>query len=97
MMEMIPYHISSVTSDLYKIQHYIHPQMFRMFPLELPVPTKLIRKIVSGVFVEMAELLAEWLGILCTNDTKQKPKKRSLLILKWLLCYAVYVAVVMKK
>ena len=30
-------------------------------------------------------------------DAKQKPKKRSLLILEWLQCYAVYVAVISKK
>ena len=33
-----------------------------------PVPTKLMNKIESGVFVEMAELLPEWLGVLGTDD-----------------------------
>ena len=60
-----------------------------------PVPAKLVQKIESGVFVEMAELLPERLGVLCTDDdAKQRPKKRSLSILEWLQCYAVYVAVV---
>ena len=63
-----------------------------------PVPTKLMNKIESGVFVEMAELLPERLGVLGTDDdAKQKPKKRSLSILEWLQCYAVYVAVISKK
>ena len=45
----------------------------------------------------MAELLLEWFDVPCTNDdAKQKPKKWSLLLLEWLQCYAVYVAVVMK-
>ena len=63
-----------------------------------PVPAKLVQKIESGVFVEMAELLPERLGVLCTDDdAKQRPKKRSLSILEWLQCYAVYVAVVTNK
>ena len=62
-----------------------------------PVPTKLM-KIESGVFIEMAELLPERLGVLGTDDdAKQKPKKWSLSILEWLQCYAVYVAVISKK
>ena len=41
-----------------------------------PVPAKLVQKIESGVFVEMAELLPERLGVLCTDDdAKQRPKK----------------------
>ena len=46
----------------------------------------------------MAELLPERLGVLGTDDdAKQKPKKRSLSILEWLQCYAVYVAVTSRK
>ena len=78
MMEVLPHHhISSATLDLYKTQHFINSQMLRMFPLELDVPStnQTHQKIESGVFVEMTELLPEWLGLLCTDDDASRSQR----------------------
>ena len=54
-------------------------------------------KIESGAFVDMVELLPERLDTANSEDAKLKRKKRSLSILEWLQCYAVYVTVVARK
>ena len=40
-----------------------------------PVPAKLVQKIESGVFVEMAELLPERLGVLCMMTTQSRGQR----------------------
>ena len=62
-----------------------------------PVPAKLVNKIESGAYVDMVELLPERLDTTDSEDVKLKRKKRSLSILEWLQCYAVYVTVVARK
>ena len=44
------------------------------FSLVPPVPTKLIEKIESGIFVDMSELLSDHLGVL-ENEDQQKSSK----------------------
>ena len=73
------------------------PQSFSIGAGRPPVPTKLVQKIESGAFVDMVELLPERLDTADSEDTRLKRKKRSLSILEWLQCYAVYVAVVARK
>ena len=60
-----------------------------------PVLTKLVSKIESGAFIEMADLLPEQLGTYgYDKESKTRTKKPSVTnILEWLKCFAVYVAV----
>ena len=60
-----------------------------------PVPAKLVSKIESGAFIEMADLLPEQLGTYgYDEESKTRTKKPSVTnILEWLQCFAVYVAV----
>ena len=60
-----------------------------------PVPAKLVTKIESGAFIEMADLLSEQLGTYAYDEeSKTRTKKPSVTnILEWLQCFAVYVAV----
>ena len=58
----------------------------------LPVPPKLARKIKSGEFVEMEELLPE----ICTrgmSNRKQRRLRRAHDIFTWLQCFGVYASV----
>ena len=47
-----------------------------------PVPGKLVKKIESGAFVDMVELLPECLDTADSKDAKLKKEKRSLSILE---------------
>ena len=60
-----------------------------------PVPAKLVSKIESGAFIEMADLLPEQLGTYYSDEEpKARTKKPSVTnIMEWLQCFAVYVAV----
>ena len=64
-----------------------------------PVPGKLVKRIEAGNFIEMGELLPEWLGAanVSTDDDgfkAPKPKPRPVTtILEWAQCFGIYVAV----
>ena len=64
-----------------------------------PVPVKLVKRIEAGNFIEMEELLPEWLGAanISTDDNGfkgPKPKPRPVTtILEWAQCFGIYVAV----
>ena len=66
-----------------------------------PVPGKLIKKIESGQFIELAELLPEQLGITaaCDDDRTKasKPKHNPISsIIEWIQCFFIYTAVLSK-
>ena len=62
-----------------------------------PVPMQLAKKIESGAFIEMSDLLPERMGIHRRRDDHgSKHSKRSLTILKWLQCFSTYVSVVLR-
>ena len=65
-----------------------------------PVPGKLVKRIEAGHFIEMGELLPEWLGAanVGTDDEglKMLKVKHGLVttILEWAQCFGIYVAVI---
>ena len=66
-----------------------------------PVPSRLVKKIEEGQFVELAELLPERLSTYWENDdqsksTKSKHKTVSN-ILEWVQCFSIYVAIISRK
>lgn len=62
------------------------------------VPARIVRKIESGAFVEMSDLLPEQLGTTGSEDEiKLRQKRWSLSILERLQCYVVYVVVVTRR
>ena len=67
----------------------------------LPVSQKLVSKIESGAFVDMAELLPDRLGNTRVNSDEQgssRPKKRSVTsILEWIQCFSIYTSIIAKK
>ena len=70
------------------------------FSLVPPVPTKLIEKIESGKFVDMSELLSDYLGVLENEDQQKssKPKHRNVTnILEWARCFALYTSILSRK
>ena len=73
-----------------------------------PVPQKLVAKIQSGEFVDMAELLPDRMGLsaarndLATDEKEgkqgSKSKRRQVTnILEWVQCFSIYMAVVSEK
>ena len=62
-----------------------------------PVPLWLAKKIESGAFIEVADLLPERLGEKQKDAHRTKRQKRSLTILEWLQCFSTYVSVVARK
>ena len=59
---------------------------------------RLVKKIESGTFIEMGDLLPERLSMSSADkDTKGKRMKRSLSILEWLQAYSIHVAVMSSK
>ena len=60
-----------------------------------PVPAKLVSKIESGAFIEMADLLPEQLGTYYFDEgPKARTKKSSVTnIIEWLQCFTIYIAV----
>ena len=64
-----------------------------------PVPQKLVLRIQAGEYVDMAELLPDWLGINegppVDGDKEDKKQKRRQVsnILEWIQCYSIYMAV----
>ena len=70
-----------------------------------PVPHKLVQKIQSGEFVDMAELLPDRMGIQSTYEPDEKDGKRSIKskrrqvtgILEWVQCFSIYTAVIADK
>ena len=71
-----------------------------------PVPRKLVNRIQTGEFVDMAELLPDRMGVTLAplfaddKDEKQpvKTKRRQVTnILEWVQCYSIYVAVMTTK
>lgn len=63
-----------------------------------PVPARLARKIQSGAFVEMANLLPDGVGTTWRKDGRtSKRSRRSLTILEWLQCFSTYVSVLARK
>jgi len=62
-----------------------------------PVPARLARKIESGAFVEMSDLLPDRPGTTRKDDKRSKRTRRSLTILEWLQCFSSYVSVVARK
>ena len=68
----------------------------------LPVSQKLVSKIESGAFVDMAELLPDHLGNTRVNLSDEqgssRPKKRSVTsILEWIQCLSIYTSIISKK
>ena len=68
----------------------------------LPVSQKLISKVESGAFVDMAELLPDRLGNTIVNLSDEqgsaRPKKRSVTsILEWIQCFSIYTSIISKK
>ena len=59
------------------------------------VSTKLVSKMESRAFIEMADLLPEWLGTYYSNkEPKTRAKKPTFTnIMEWLQCFAAYAAV----
>ena len=59
------------------------------------VPAKLVSKIESGAFIDMADLLFKQLGTYCNNEeAKGKTKKPAVNnILEWLQCYSICVSI----
>ena len=63
-----------------------------------PVPAHLARRIESGAFVEMANLLPDRLGTTQRKDDRGgKRSRRALTILEWLQCFSTYVSVLARK
>ena len=70
-----------------------------------PIPTRLVEKIQSGQFVELAELLPDHIGSLSGNPalddedkTSSKQTKRQVTtILEWVRCFSLYMAVIALK
>ena len=61
----------------------------------LPVPMRLAKKIESGAFMELSDLLPELMGIhRRRDDHRSKCSKRFLAILEWLQRFSTYVSVV---
>ena len=60
-----------------------------------PVPAKLVSKIESGAFIDMADLLPERLGTYCNDEEAKGKTKKPVVtnILEWLQCYSIYVAI----
>ena len=68
----------------------------------LLVSQKLISKVESGAFVDMAEVLSDRLGNTRVNLSDEqgssRPKKRSVTsILKWIQCFSIYTSIISKK
>ena len=67
-----------------------------------PVPCKIVKRIQSGEFIDMAELLPDRLGIRAgtteKDDKAPRLKRRQVTsILEWIQCYSIYTAVVCAK
>ena len=70
-----------------------------------PIPARLVEKIQSGQFVELAELLPDHIGSLSGNPalddedkTSSKQTKRQVTtILEWVRCFSLYMAVIALK
>ena len=79
-------------------QHFIGPRL-------PPIPARLVEKIQSGQFVELAELLPDHIGSLSDNlaldnesKTSSKQSKRQVsTILEWVRCFSLYMAVIALK
>lgn len=68
----------------------------------LPVSPKLVAKIESGAFIEMAELIPQRLGnvrgYLSEEQGPTTPKKRSVTsTLEWIQCFSIYIAIISNK
>ena len=67
-----------------------------------PIPACLVEKIQSGQFVELAELLPDYIGSLSgnpvledENKTNSKQSKHQVsTILEWVRCFSLYMAVI---
>ena len=65
-----------------------------------PIPSKLVKKIEEGNFVDMHELLPERLGAADESDQSRLAKNRGKMvtdILEWVRCFGLYVAIISRK
>ena len=65
-----------------------------------PLPPRLVKRIQSGQFIELSELLPDQLGIAAVDVDHRKPSKRSpkpaLSIIEWAQGFGIYTAVLSK-
>lgn len=66
-----------------------------------PIPSKLVKKIEEGHFIELAELLPERLSSYWENDDQNKSTKSKhktvTSILEWMQCFGIYIAIISRK
>ena len=66
-----------------------------------PVPKKLVERIQSGDFIDMAELLPDRLGTQGNTPSKdeksKRPKRQVASITEWVQCFCIYMAVLTSK